>query len=65
VGSGIAGYTVFLSQGGAGFTSFVTDTSATSATFTGQMGSTYVFCSLARDTAGNKEDRRARPSPRP
>lgn len=60
-GSGIAGYTVFVSQDDGPFTELVTDTSATSAAFTGQVGSTYKFCSLARDQVGNVEDKACPP----
>jgi hypothetical protein len=54
VGAGpIASYTVFASEDGGPFAAFVTDTTATSATFTGQFGHTYAFYSIATDNAGN------------
>jgi RHS repeat-associated protein len=52
-GSGIASYNVFVSDDGGPFTPFVTDTIATSATFTGQYGHTYGFYSVATDNVGN------------
>ena len=52
-GPGIAGYSVYVSDNGGSFTAFETNTTATSATFTGVNGHTYGFYSLATDTAGN------------
>jgi RHS repeat-associated protein len=52
-GSGIASYNVFVSDDGGPFTPFVTDTTATSATFTGQYGHTYGFYAIATDNVGN------------
>ena len=54
-GAGIGSYTVFVSENGGPFTPFVSDTSNTSAQFTGQMGKTYAFYSIARDLVGNEE----------
>jgi len=49
----IASYTIFVSEDGGPFTAFLTDTTATTATFTGQFGHTYAFSSVATDNAGN------------
>ena len=54
-GSGIAGYDVFVSDDGSSFTAWTTATPDTSATYTGQMGHTYQFYSVATDNAGNRE----------
>ncbi len=53
-GSGIGGYDVYVSDNGGPFTPFQTNTSATSAVFTGwQNGHTYAFYSVAIDNVGN------------
>jgi hypothetical protein len=52
-GSGIASYNVYVSDNGGAFTPFVTSTTATSASFTGQVGHTYGFYSVAKDHVGN------------
>jgi uncharacterized repeat protein (TIGR01451 family) len=52
-GSGVATFNVLVSDNGGPFTTFRTDTTQTSASFTGQSGHTYVFYSLATDNAGN------------
>ncbi len=54
-GSGIASFNIFVSDNGGPFTPFQTNTTATSATFTGQVGHTYVFYSLATDNVGNEQ----------
>lgn len=54
-GSGIGDYTVFVSENGGPFSPFVSDTTETSAMFTGQTGKTYAFYSVARDLVGNVE----------
>ena len=51
-GSGIADYNVYVSDDGGAFTLFQADTTATSATFTGQLGHTYGFYSVATDNVG-------------
>jgi hypothetical protein len=51
-GSGIAAYSVFVSDNGGSFTPFLTHTTATSATFTGQFGHTYGFYSVATSNVG-------------
>ncbi len=55
VGAGIQDYTIFVSRDAGPFTPFLTNTTDTSATFTGQQGSRYAFYSIASDQAGNVE----------
>jgi hypothetical protein len=57
----IASYDVFFSDNGGPFTAFQTGTAATSATFTGMIGHTYGFFTIATDTAGNKEPMKTAP----
>ena len=52
-GSGIAFYNVYVSDNGGPFTLWQSDTTATSATFTGVAGHTYGFYSVATDNVGN------------
>jgi hypothetical protein len=54
-GSGIAAYTIFVSENGGPFTSFLANTTETAALFPGQVGKTYAFYSVARDLTGNEE----------
>jgi WD40 repeat protein len=56
VGSGIKDYTIYVSENGSPFTAWLSNTTTTSGTFTGQGGKTYAFYSVARDQAGNVED---------
>jgi RHS repeat-associated protein len=51
-GSGIASYNVLVSDNGGPFQPFLTDTTQTSATFTGQVGHTYRFFSIATSNIG-------------
>jgi RHS repeat-associated protein len=51
-GSGIASFDVFVSDNGGPFQPFQTGTSAPSATFTGQVGHTYAFYSVATSNVG-------------
>ena len=55
-GAGIRDYSIFVSEDGGPFTAFLTDTADTSATFSGELGRTYAFYSIARDLVGNVED---------
>jgi hypothetical protein len=55
VGAGIQDFTVNVSDNGGPFTAFQSNTTATSATFSGQAGHTYAFYSIARDFVGNVE----------
>jgi RHS repeat-associated protein len=52
-GSGIASFDVFVSDNGGPFAQFLTATTQTSATFTGQVGHTYGFYSVATDNVGH------------
>ncbi len=52
-GSGIATYSIFVSDNGGAFTPFLTDTTSSSATFTGTVGHSYGFYSIATDNVGN------------
>lgn len=64
VGAGIQDYTIFVSENGGPFTPFVSDTTDSSATFTGQVGHNYAFYSIARDLVGNEENPKATPDAR-
>jgi len=55
VGSGVQDYTIYVSDNGGPFTLFQTNTTATSATFSGQLNHAYGFYSIARDLVGNVE----------
>ncbi len=54
-GSGIGDYTVYVSDNGGPFTPWLTQTTATQATFPSTANHTYSFFSLARDLTGNIE----------
>ncbi len=54
--SGIASYDVYVSDNGGAFTQWQSDTTNTSAVFTGVNGHTYRFFSVATDNAGNVQD---------
>ena len=51
-GPGIASYNVYVSDNGGPFTLWQSDTTATSATFTGVNANTYAFYSVATDNVG-------------
>ncbi len=51
-GPGIASYSVYVSDNGGAYKPFVTATTKTSAVFTGQVGHTYAFYSVATDRLG-------------
>jgi CSLREA domain-containing protein len=55
VGAGIFGYSIYVSDNGGPFNAFQTNTTTTSAMFTGQLGHTYGFYSIATDLTGNVE----------
>ncbi|MGO8790136.1 MAG: choice-of-anchor D domain-containing protein [Terriglobia bacterium] len=55
IGSGINNYTIYASDNGGAFTAWQQNTTATSATFAGQVGHTYGFYSIATDLVGNTE----------
>ena len=61
----IASYTIYVSDDGGPFTAFLTNTTPTSTTFTGQLGHTYGFYSVATDNLGTSSRRRPAPRPRP
>ncbi len=52
-GSGIASYDVYVSVNGSAYTLWLDDTVNTSATYNGQVASTYAFYSVARDNVNN------------
>ena len=54
-GSGVSRYSVYVSDNGGAFSQFLADTTATSGVFTGQVGHTYGFYSIATDAVGNRE----------
>ena len=54
-GSGVASYTVYVSDDGGTPTIWQNSTAGTSATFTGQAGHSYGFYSVATDNVGNVE----------
>jgi hypothetical protein len=55
VGSGVANYTIYVSTNGGAFTPWLVETTQTSAAYTGTVGNTYSFYSIATDAAGNVE----------
>lgn len=55
VGSGIAGYTIFVSDNGGPFTVWLDGIAASSATYSGQAGHSYAFFAIGADQAGNVE----------
>jgi len=54
-GSGIASYSVFVSTDSSWYDPWITDTTATSATYEGINGKTYYFYCIARDNVGHVE----------
>jgi hypothetical protein len=54
-GSGIATYNIYVSVNNGQYTLWQTNTTKTSATYTGQLGSSYRFYSIATDNIGNTE----------
>ena len=54
-GSGIASYTIYVSDNKGAFTPWLVNTSTTSATYTGKSGHLYSFSSVATDNVGNVE----------
>jgi hypothetical protein len=55
IGAGVQDYTIYVSDNGGSFTAWQQNTTATSATYTGQPGHTYGFYSIARDLVANVE----------
>jgi hypothetical protein len=60
-GSGISGYTIFVSDNAGPHTAWLSNTPLTSAAFTGQGGHSYSFYSVATDFAGNVEPAPSQP----
>ncbi len=54
-GTGIASYSIYVSDNGAAFTPLLVNTTQTSVTFTGQDGHSYGFYSVATDNTGNTQ----------
>ena len=54
-GAGIAFYNIYVSDNAGPFTLWQSDTTQTSATYTGVLGHTYAFYSVATDNVGNVE----------
>ena len=56
-GSGIAAYTVYVKKDGGPYLPWLTDTTATSVVFHGELGHTYYFSCTAVDNVGYREER--------
>ncbi len=54
-GSGVASYDILVSTNGVDYGPWLTDTTSTNAFFTGDLGATYWFFSVARDAVGYVE----------
>jgi hypothetical protein len=54
--SGPGSYSIYVSDNGGSYVEWLSNTTKTSATFTGANGHSYAFYSIARDNAGNLED---------
>ncbi len=52
-GSGLASYSIYVSDNGGSFTPLISNTTTTSISFTGTDGHTYGYYSIATDNAGN------------
>ncbi len=57
LGSGLQNYTLLVSEDGGDYTPIVTDMPATAARFHGQLGSSYDFIVIGRDSVGNLENK--------
>ncbi len=60
-GSGIRDYSIYVSKNGGIYEPFLVHTTNTSAIFKDESGRTYAFYSIARDNAGNIEDKPEKP----
>jgi YD repeat-containing protein len=60
-GSGLADFTVYVSDNAGPFAPWLLNTTLTEDTFTGELGHAYAFYSIARDNAGNREAAPAMP----
>ena len=56
-GSGIAAYTIYAKTDGGPYSPWLTDTTATSVVFHGELGHTYYFSCTALDNVGYREER--------
>jgi uncharacterized repeat protein (TIGR01451 family) len=56
-GSGVANFDIYVSPDHGPWTLWLSQTTNTSATLTGEQGRRYAFCSLATDQVGNQESR--------
>jgi streptogramin lyase len=54
-GSGVANFTIYVSDNGGAFVPWLQNTTLTQASYTGQQGHTYAFYSQAADNVGNVE----------
>lgn len=61
IDSGMRDYTIFVGVDGGTPTPWLVDTTETSATYTGEVGKTYAFYSVARDNVSNVESAPAAP----
>ncbi len=59
VGSGLQGFTIYVSDTGAPYTPWLSNTTAASADYLGAAGHSYSFYSIATDLAGNMEGSKA------
>lgn len=55
IGSGLQGFTIYVSDTGGPFTAWISNTTAASADYQGAVGHTYAFYSIATDLVGNME----------
>jgi hypothetical protein len=55
IGSGIGGYTLYVSDNGGPFAAWLTNTTTTKSNYAGVLGHTYAFYSIATDLVGNIE----------
>ena len=55
VGSSVGSYDIYVSEDGQNYTLWLDDTTDTEATYTGEIGKTYEFFSVATDNVGNSE----------
>ena len=56
MGSGVKDYTIYVSENNGPYSAWLSNTTTTSGTFTGQYGKTYAFYSVVQDQVGNMED---------
>lgn len=61
VGSGLAGFTIFVSDNGGPYNPWLTNTKLSSGLFTGRAGHSYTFYSQATDFVGNVEPTKTNP----